>query len=530
LFPKSVALADAFAAATESLLDWANRKRRLANFSLREETFGSEQGAPRAWAMHMQHREGSPTNESYRHWHVDVALKQANAGFDARVMVSHTLDHLFVGWAPAPPEPSAPAFLYDWLAHEALSVRSGQFPIAAVNQEPRSGRVPLKERIGAFKVLPESVDQLARLVFDPNRRMPVLVIHGEVNPVTFPILPNRLQQLLLGSCYVVSAPPAAGWGPAWSKHFPRGFECPINSVRLYQADASAQNRSDSVRHRFFTDDDIHRNGGSAAFIGMIRDGINRRLLASRPGRIATCEDVLALRASNDFESQRAKLSSKDEELSLFTSEHQRLLEKNQLLDQLLQEADSDLQRTKAELDALRPYAEQLANELQATKAEQNTLAPNTDQNELLERLFRDQSTVRDQLEILNKVFPESVVILPSAYRSAEGADQFEHIERLRDLLVKLVTDYRQTLLSGRGNSDAYRVFGRNDFTTKEAESLSREGRAARTFEYQEKPIFMEQHLKIGVKDSEAHCLRVHFYWDAATKRIVIGHCGKHLPL
>ena len=40
---------------------------------------------------------------------------------------------------------------------------------------------------------------------------------------------------------------------------------------------------------------------------------------------------------------------------------------------------------------------------------------------------------------------------------------------------------------------------------------------------------MLKHLKIGIKDSLSETLRVHFEWLADEKRIVIGHCGGHLP-
>jgi hypothetical protein len=43
-----------------------------------------------------------------------------------------------------------------------------------------------------------------------------------------------------------------------------------------------------------------------------------------------------------------------------------------------------------------------------------------------------------------------------------------------------------------------------------------------------KQIEMLKHLRIGVKDSAAETLRIHFHWDAKDQRIVIGHCGKHL--
>ena len=41
-------------------------------------------------------------------------------------------------------------------------------------------------------------------------------------------------------------------------------------------------------------------------------------------------------------------------------------------------------------------------------------------------------------------------------------------------------------------------------------------------------MVMEKHLKHGVKDSVAETLRIHFEWVADQKKLVIGHCGKHL--
>ena len=40
---------------------------------------------------------------------------------------------------------------------------------------------------------------------------------------------------------------------------------------------------------------------------------------------------------------------------------------------------------------------------------------------------------------------------------------------------------------------------------------------------------MFQHLKIGRKADQRQTIRVHFAWDDDSGRIVIGHCGKHLP-
>ncbi len=520
---------DAFQTATKLLLAWANEKRRHLDFAIREERFGGDADAPDAWAMHLQHREYVPKNEYRRHWHIDVALQRQSTGYEVRISVAHALDHAFVGWAPPAPEPSAPKFVYDWLAHENLELRSGQFPIALLSAKP--DKIPtLKNRVTAFNVRPQDAPTLARLIFDSSRALPVMVIHGDINPVTFPILPARLQQLLLGTCYVVSAPPTTGWVSAWAEHLPKNFDCRMNTVRLYQPGASALAPGDHLRHRYFGEREILEHGGSAAFIAMIRDGLTRRLLVHKPGRLASCEDVLALRVAADFATQRSTLMSTGEELALYVSEHERLLAKEKLSDQLLHEAGEELENTKAELAALRPHANELAIQLEAAKAVLGSAPPFVEHSDLLRKFVAGEVKVHDYLLAISTLYPDAIVLLPSAVRSAEEADKFEHAADLSNMLLKLVTDYRDSLIAGKNSQEAVRLFGRNNFSTKESDILTRKGEERRTFSYKGESIFMENHLKIGVKDSEARTLRVHFHWDAEAKKIVIGWCGKHLPL
>ena len=74
------------------------------------------------------------------------------------------------------------------------------------------------------------------------------------------------------------------------------------------------------------------------------------------------------------------------------------------------------------------------------------------------------------------------------------------------------------------------MFGANEFAAKESESVEKNaaGRKRRTFDYNGKQVRTMRHLKIGIKDSVAETLRIHFHWDADSKRVVIGHCGPHL--
>lgn len=120
-------------------------------------------------------------------------------------------------------------------------------------------------------------------------------------------------------------------------------------------------------------------------------------------------------------------------------------------------------------------------------------------------------------------------VLPSARSSARKSAVFRHGRKLLELLLDLGDGYAQTLRSGQPDAVARAVLG-DAYRAQESEvSLSsKDCRQARTFLIGDKPVLMKQHLAIGVTNSITETIRVHFAWIDG--RIVIGHCGEHLPL
>jgi hypothetical protein len=103
---------------------------------------------------------------------------------------------------------------------------------------------------------------------------------------------------------------------------------------------------------------------------------------------------------------------------------------------------------------------------------------------------------------------------------------FEPACRIQSTFQSLVaTD----LGRGKGDSEARHHF-RKSYAPREAETVTKnkKAKALRTFEYNGKSVEMWRHIRIGVKPSVSETLRVHFHWDVANKKIVIGHCGAHL--
>lgn len=212
--------------------------------------------------------------------------------------------------------------------------------------------------------------------------------------------------------------------------------------------------------------------------------------------------------------------------------------------ELLMEADRELKEKDQELSKLRLDYEQKEEELLKLEADIESLKyalsgkrSSSDNETALKGLETLRSSVlaalwgdislEQTLRLIGTLFPDRVIITESAFSSAADSHAFRHCKKALELLLKLVTVYWEELADGHPDSEARKVFG-NSYAAKESESLSIEGRRRRTFLIDGRPIEMLRHLKIGVKDSAAETLRVHFDWISSERKIAIGHCGAHL--
>ncbi len=206
-------------------------------------------------------------------------------------------------------------------------------------------------------------------------------------------------------------------------------------------------------------------------------------------------------------------------------------------EELLEEAAKETQNMSEENEALKlevqaAYASlgKAESALQANRL----LAPgssSTDLADAIHALGMGKIKLEQALMLATSfLHPARFTVLNSAVESAGESDRggFKHGAKALELLIKLGGGYWEVLKSGRGDQQAKAVFGKTEFASKDKRVLSSAGRKLRTFDYKGKMVFMERHLRYGNKDSLAETLRVHFFWDEGEKKIVIGHCGKHL--
>lgn len=149
---------------------------------------------------------------------------------------------------------------------------------------------------------------------------------------------------------------------------------------------------------------------------------------------------------------------------------------------------------------------------------------------LLESYFNEGLSPAESLKLIEKLYPERVVILDSAYKSADGSAKFFERKVVFNLLRKLVTNYWQALIDGKGDAEARLVFGKDEFSSSESETgeNNKNTRRRRTFSYKGGEYEMMKHLKFGIKDSKVETIRIHFEWLSDEKKLIIGYCGAHL--
>ena len=284
-----------------------------------------------------------------------------------------------------------------------------------------------------------------------------------------------------------------------------------------------------------------------------QDDINTRLEASRAEERRLRRAFESNKGAWERRAEKAKVRG-EQAIELAESVESELKQELELKDQELQLAlaenhslEDQLEQITTELDALKlqvSFLEQVSpigglNDQGYTPWSDGGRVDVDESAELVQRLLSclqglagsERLTPRQCLSLISEqLCPNHLLVLDSAWTSAEQARGFEYSDQLFQLLWTLATEFRDQKLAGAPDLLAGRVFGPNSYAPRESQTIERNTRARRqrTFAYNGKTVEMWQHLKIGAKDSENRTLRIHFCWDSELERIVIGHCGRHL--
>ncbi len=363
----------------------------------------------------------------------------------------------------------------------------------------------------------------------PTRDVPWVVV-SPTRENTYIVNPARLRSLLVGLAEIIEIPPGADTFAIQSaigtKH-----AAWLGAVNVIFPARSARSAGWFETTRFLPDRliELAEDGGepSSEILACVTHRTNLPALwrHTSPSTVAMAK----LRKQLSAGIQKAQTSENTSEYAeLLEFADKELREKEDVVRSLhsdIEDRDDEITRLSAENEALK---HSLSGKQSAGAANGAAIAAMSDLRDAALAAFDDDLSLSQCLLMLDTLCSDRVAVLDTAYKSAEDATEFKYPKQAFKLLRTLVTTYYSALLAGQPDAEARKVFGKNDYSAKEAESMSEAGRRRRTFTYLGQPFFMEAHLKIGTKDSAAETLRIHFYWLASEKRLIIGHCGAHI--
>lgn len=202
-----------------------------------------------------------------------------------------------------------------------------------------------------------------------------------------------------------------------------------------------------------------------------------------------------------------------------TGDHDDLEERIALLMRERDDARQEVHRLRSRIDVL-------------TNSSQNLAVPTLEfPVDLVRKIIRDpgRCSPRETLEYIQAMASSRVVILPSAWQSADESERFELTPRLLQLLDTLVFDYAPALAGGIPDAQARDLLG-GAYAAKESDTTRNDTEMARerTFDYAGQSHLFERHLKIGKGSGANRGMRV--YFEIIDGKVVIAYCGRHLTV
>ena len=378
----------------------------------------------------------------------------------------------------------------------------------------------------------ESAAAFLHEVEHKDRHYPLVLISSDSSGHT-PVTPERLRSVLVGLADVVNIPSAVdtyelqetvgrrfiAFGGAINIIFPMRQgerEAFCETVLLRPSDIKNIQDSGLTIESEVLAAITHRANLPYSWRHISTEAVSQAILRGQLARM-----IDRAKSSDDLTEYVALLQEADKELRSKDDESIKLREAIEAREIEVRKLQADISGLKHSLSGRQSGSDAVDSNLESAL---------TPLREAIISVLNEEPSLEQSLELIAALFPERLVVLDAAFDSAKESDRggFRYGNKAFELLSKLAVDYWKALSDGKGDQQAKSVFGQNGYAANESSVLSNDGRRRRTFSYRGRDFLMEKHLKHGVKDSVAETLRIHFEWIANEKKIVVGHCGKHL--
>lgn len=523
---------------------------------------GDKPRSLRAWALEYDEADA---RRPERHWHTRIGLSTTA---DGTCIVNAKVTHYIVpGYFGTPlPEPHAniPNFIKELIGLKAYQCCIGE---TVVRRDALAlGRMTFTPEFTENLLSPDREIPLVLITSDKEGKMPVKEVGrltsallGLANVYTLDMSVNANRKSLNGLLSARDTCP--GWATSSSRLriFPphTDLESPASASasRFYSKEAmdkwpGGQLAFTDMLNRSFargyakTDDDVLEMADIDLLLQRIASERARAGIRELRAKIGKAKTVAALplnadeaslkdaekrfeRMTREAREMNERLEEQEQLIELYEEENERVMRQNRALEERMRELESD----KSQLETLRYRLVEAQGRADEKAAEAARLK---DEAASLEKIDHFPTSLVEELELARRLWPDRIVVLPEAVRSAAAYRYCDLDEEWR--ILRAVATVLWDIYFGDGDSsDIDEEFKRRTgFTHTFRESGATNASPAlvklRRRSYKGSEIDITPHIKgSGRRDSsKLHPFRLHYHADAEGKKIVIGHCGEHL--
>ncbi|MCL2673097.1 MAG: hypothetical protein FWF01_01760 [Alphaproteobacteria bacterium] len=494
----------------------------FALFSLSHRAKDNDPPFMKTWGMALRERDRS--HPTLRNWITEIGFKQERP-FHAQVsfLTYYVNRPDYIGSRLAEPPKSVPGIVKSFLGN-------------GVNFACQAGTQDLP--LAPIRLDIDGIASFVSRMHDKERGCPLILVgcyKNDEDGLTTLVDPAELARNTCGNA-VVYHMDSMDVESQLRDRLPFKYRCINDSIRVYMPRLDTERTKDHYRHRFLTRKDFEGcDSPSKEVINMLRPAISENIpqynnlirMADTEQRHKQAKFAEGIKA----ESNEAVDSFINEFISNQEEENKRLVEeKDYYLDEAAKN-EEEIGKLKGKLQQVHAEKKKLE---QQPDANHKQLTP-----KLLEMLKKSQTTANGVVNVMLEMYPDKLAF------TERGMDSLEHHcqtnpELLWDCLHAMANELHD-LYSSPDSKDIEAQFnsqaGGLRLALSEGKQTHKDKKlmALRNDVFKdgenEKPIFIEPHVKYGNKDGW-DSVRVYYDWvkcDSGCYKLVIGHCGDHLP-
>jgi hypothetical protein len=500
------------------LLNWLTKKKREwfledvvkdflfrgewvspANKHSKIETDTFLDGTNKAWAVRYSHADTQLGPR--RFWYVDVGLHKVGNEVIVFIRNSYAWHAEDLGAEQEAPGTSVPKFISKILEGASL-VYSGRREFRLI-QKP-----------AVFRNVGQGL-ALSQFITSMERRYPLIVINGDDEELMSEA--GKLADELTGKCQVA----VIGTNPELAEEIrhclPRDYRIDYGKLRVFFPFSLRYNTV--ARHRWY---DL-RSAEYANQRPGILNGLLRNNALLEKECVESVDTIRQLVARSKFMALRDKSETQSTDMKSFF----------ELFDQVEKERDEYKQQSDhfaREVDHLEEHVRQLTWKATELESRFETESAKTDDCTTSNLLPKLPTNLKDAVEAASRFYP-NLEFTESAVDSASRANECDCIDEAWEIFGQLNNGLFRIKFETESVKDLEAEFGnisRYELAMSEGKNTKKDSRLMniRQIGHNGTIYDITPHIKYGNKPPKM--LRIHFAFDDARKKIVVGFVGSHL--